>query len=194
MSRTIDSLAKAIGERINQSRIAAELTLDSLADQAQVSRRQLINIEKGDANPSISTLLKIAEALQVTLSHLIEIDIDSPFRITRASERSQLWTGSNGGSGKLVGFTNELCTVELWDWELNSNESHHSEPHIKGTKEILYVNQGTIRINLPKNEILLKRGDSLEFNADQAHKYFNPGKSTARYSLVVIEPKNRSNK
>ena len=58
-----DSIARAIGGRVRQGRGSRGWTLDQLAERSGVSRRMLVSIEQGSANPSITTLLRISDAL-----------------------------------------------------------------------------------------------------------------------------------
>jgi transcriptional regulator with XRE-family HTH domain len=52
------ALASAIGVRVKHERQARRWTLDRLADAAGVSRRMVVNVEQGVANPSVGTLLR----------------------------------------------------------------------------------------------------------------------------------------
>ena len=56
-------------EQVRQSR---RWTLDQLAGAAGVSRRMVVNVEQGAANPSVGTLLRISDALGVGLPSLVE--------------------------------------------------------------------------------------------------------------------------
>jgi transcriptional regulator with XRE-family HTH domain len=53
---------REFGVRVAQARIAAHLTLDQLAERSAVSRRMLIEIEQGRANPSNRIVHAIAHA------------------------------------------------------------------------------------------------------------------------------------
>ena len=53
-------LQKVIGNNIKEIRERRKLTLDAAARQTGVSRSMLAQIEKGDVNPTISVLWKIA--------------------------------------------------------------------------------------------------------------------------------------
>lgn len=66
------ALAEAIGLRVKHERQSRHWTLDQLAEVAGVSRRMLINVEHGAANPSVATLLRISDALGVGLPALVE--------------------------------------------------------------------------------------------------------------------------
>jgi transcriptional regulator with XRE-family HTH domain len=67
MDESIAALALAIGARVRQER---RWTLDQLAAAAAVSRRVVVNVEQGAANPSVGTLLRISKALGVGLPAL----------------------------------------------------------------------------------------------------------------------------
>lgn len=54
-----------IGSRIRQLRKASGLTQEALAFEAGIALRYLAGIERGEENPSLLVLVKIAAALQV---------------------------------------------------------------------------------------------------------------------------------
>ena len=62
MVDTTPALSSAIGERVRQERLARRWTLDRLAEVAGVSRRMVVNVEQGAANPSVGTLLRLSDA------------------------------------------------------------------------------------------------------------------------------------
>ncbi|GAA3269647.1 helix-turn-helix transcriptional regulator [Paenarthrobacter aurescens] len=72
MDESTTTLSLAIGARVKQERQSRGWTLDQLADAAGVSRRMIINVEQGAANPSVGTLLRISDALGVGLPSLVE--------------------------------------------------------------------------------------------------------------------------
>lgn len=62
-----------VGGRIRTLRGERQMTLPALAEKAKVSKGLLSKLENDlDPNPSIKTLRPIAEALDVTLSELLE--------------------------------------------------------------------------------------------------------------------------
>jgi transcriptional regulator with XRE-family HTH domain len=54
--------ALAIGVRVRRERQSRSWTLDQLAAAGGVSRRMVVNVEQGAANPSVGTLLRISDA------------------------------------------------------------------------------------------------------------------------------------
>lgn len=181
-------LAVAIGARVRQERHSRHWTLDQLAEAAGVSRRMLVNVEQGAANPSVGTLLRISDALGVGLPALVEPPETRPVKVTRHGDGAALWTSEAGGRGLLVAGTEPPDVMELWDWVLGPGDHHASEAHTAGTKELLQVHEGTVTLDVADQSVTLESGDAVAFSGEVAHSYANPGPQPARFSLAVFEP------
>jgi transcriptional regulator with XRE-family HTH domain len=188
MSSEVQPLAAAIGARIRKERQSRQWTLDRLAEAAGVSRRLVVSVEQGEANPSIATLLRISDALGVGLPALVEPPLLDAVKVIRRAEGPVLWRGDGGGSAALVAATGRPDVLELWDWRLAPGERHASEAHAPGTKELLQVQEGVVTIEAGAETIVLEPGDALSFPGDVAHAYANAGSVAARFSLAVFEP------
>ncbi len=188
MEQSTAAVASVIGERVRQERQSRRWTLDQLAEAAGVSRRLLVNVEQGAANPSVGTLLRLSDALGVGLPALIEAARPKPMKVTRSGEGARLWSSGAGGSGVLVAGTERPDVVELWDWTLGPGDRHGSEAHSAGTKELLRVHQGTISVEVEGQSVTLGAGDALAFPGDVDHAFANSKKRPARFSLAVFQP------
>jgi quercetin dioxygenase-like cupin family protein/DNA-binding phage protein len=188
MDQNTAALALAIGVRVRQERQSHHWTLDQLAEAAGVSRRMVVNVEQGAANPSVGTLLKISDALGVGLPGLVEPPQPMPVKVTRHGDGAALWSSQSGGRGVLVAGTEPPNVVELWDWTLGPGDCHTSEAHSPDTKELAQVQQGTITFEVAGQSVALDAGDAVAFPGDVAHSYANPGTQPARFSLAVFEP------
>jgi transcriptional regulator with XRE-family HTH domain len=181
-------LTRLIGERVRQERQARLWTLDQLAEVSDVSRRMLINIEQGSANPSIAILLKLSDALGVGLSALVDSPRPTAVKLTRSGTGPVLWSGEAGGRAILVASTVPPDVVELWDWTLGPGDRHVSDAHAAGTRELLHVLQGVVVVEAAEQAVTLQTGDALSFPGDVPHAYANSGASSARFALSVFEP------
>jgi quercetin dioxygenase-like cupin family protein len=188
MDDSITAMASAIGGRVRHERQARRWTLDDLAQAAGVSRRMLVNVEQGAANPSVGTLLRISDALGIGLPALVEPPHPKPVKVTRVGEGAVLWTGAYGGRGVLVAGTGAPDVLELWDWTLGPGDRHDSEAHTEGTKELIQVHDGTITVEASIHTLTLAAGDAIAFPGDVPHAYANAGTEPARFSLAVFEP------
>ena len=70
----MDLTPKDIAEKIKQLRKANKLTQEQLAEKLNIDQRNLVRLESGKGFPSITTLIKIAEALNTTPNFLLSID------------------------------------------------------------------------------------------------------------------------
>ncbi|HEV7623526.1 MAG TPA: XRE family transcriptional regulator [Amnibacterium sp.] len=182
------ALASVIGARIRRERRARGWSLDRLAELADVSRRLVVNVEQGAANPSIGTLLRLADALGVGLPALVEATGPAPVDVVRNGDGAVLWRGERGGRGVLVAGTEPPELVELWEWTLAPGERYESEAHSAGTRELLQVLEGTLTLEVGGDAVELEVGDAVRFPGDAPHAYAGAADATTRFTLAVHEP------
>jgi transcriptional regulator with XRE-family HTH domain len=64
---------RELGLAIRELRLERKLSQEELGAQSQTHRNYVGQVERGERNPSFESLLKIARALNVRLSALIEL-------------------------------------------------------------------------------------------------------------------------
>jgi transcriptional regulator with XRE-family HTH domain len=60
----------ALGEAVRRLRLEAEMSQEQLAERAGTDLTQIGGIERGVRNPSYTTLVRLAEALETTVGEL----------------------------------------------------------------------------------------------------------------------------
>ena len=187
-----DRVARAIGGRIKQGRSSRGWTLDQLAERSGVSRRMLVSIEQGSANPSIATLLLISDALGIGLPALVDMDRSPGLRVTLGPRRPGAVAGSAAaGRPALVAGMHPPDVTELWDWTLGPGESHSSEAHAAGTRELLLVLDGEVELRAGQHAGVLATGDSRSVRLSRQAQLADVNASSAqmaRFALTVFEP------
>ena len=63
---------KELGMRIRYLREQLKMTLEDLSFESNVNKNYLSDLERGNRNPTVKILTRIAEALQVTLEELFK--------------------------------------------------------------------------------------------------------------------------
>lgn len=63
---------KKIGEKIRKFRKDKDITQEKLAELAKVDPKSIVDIESGKRNPTLKTISKIAQKLNVPLSDLLD--------------------------------------------------------------------------------------------------------------------------
>ncbi len=64
-------LHKALGEAIGELREEADLTLEQLADKADMRFQLVSDLERGTTNPMLTTLARISAGLDIEMSDLV---------------------------------------------------------------------------------------------------------------------------
>lgn len=67
-----------VGARLRQLRHARRLTQEQVAERAGLSHKFLGELERGRANPTLTTLSAVSEALGVRLVDLLALETDRP--------------------------------------------------------------------------------------------------------------------
>jgi transcriptional regulator with XRE-family HTH domain len=175
-----------IASRVRAERARRRWTLDELAARSTVSRRLLVQIEHGEANPSLATLLRLAAALGLTLTELLSAEPEPrPVGVVSGQDAMTLWSTPAGSSARLLVSHGPL---ELWSWMLKPGDRRASEPHRPGSLELLIVQTGNVTLDVGVDRVEVAAGESAWFDATRPHAYTNPGAGAATFILVVLEP------
>ena len=73
----ISLLQQKIGNRIRELRESKGISQQNLAAICNFEKANLSRIEAGRTNPTISTLYKISQALEITISELVDVELIS---------------------------------------------------------------------------------------------------------------------
>ena len=82
IERTAPSLVQVVGSRVRAERKSRGFTLDRIAAEAGISTRTLITVELAQASTSLTSLDRIARALDVPV---VELVTDTPVRAIDAA-------------------------------------------------------------------------------------------------------------
>lgn len=168
-------------------RVQCGMTLETLADEAGLTRSYLSKVERGLSNPSIGAAMSIARALGVTVERLFgQVAEDDSIRITRANR------GRAGDSANylslLVGSAGKAMRAFVVRPGQRSGRSTIMSHH--AGEEVLFVLTGTIEIQLGARREVLSPGDCVHFDSTIPHKLKSLSKEPAS-ALVVIASTDR---
>jgi len=172
-----------VSQNVRRLRNAADLSQSALAEKSGVSRRMLVAIEAGEKNVSLATLDRVAEALDVAFSDLIQApDVRDPSRINEVA-----WAGLIPGS-KAVLLAKAVAKreVELWEFCLEPGEIYASEADPEGWSEQVYVVEGSLSIGLADDVHRVESGEFYMFASNQVHTYRNDGRVAVRFVRNVV--------
>jgi XRE family transcriptional regulator, regulator of sulfur utilization len=179
-------LARRIGERLRDERQARNLSLDDLSRASGVSRAALSQIETRKSSPSIGMMWKIAVGLGIPFAELLGGDDNEQGTVLRRADAQVLRSPDGRFESRPIVPSGITPWVEIYELRLSSRAVHRSEAHAAGTREVVVVLSGGLRIEAGGSTFDLESGDSLAFRADQPHAYINPSAGEVRAHNVIV--------
>lgn len=177
-----------VGKRVKSLRAERRVTLEKLANLTGFSKGYLSKVEKSEKAPPVSTLGKIARALDVTISFLLgEVNHYTPISLVRKEERS-LFTRD----GTPFGYAYEAVAhkfmgkmMEPFILTLPVHPPRRTLYQHEG-QEILFVLEGTMKFLHGKEEFIVNRGDCLYFDSGVPHFGESVGNKAVKCFMVIF--------
>lgn len=183
-------LAPSIGGVIRRARKHQGQTLAQLAEASELSLSYLSQIERNLLNPSVGTLKRIADALDLPAGKLMFATDASSSRTTVAVLRK--------GQRKSVSFPQssiryELLTPDLRRrasllWLTAEPDAESGAPMTHEGEDVVVVLKGRLDVEVGGTWYELAAGDSIYFNSELPHRWANRGKGTAEALWVSAPP------
>jgi transcriptional regulator with XRE-family HTH domain len=179
-----------VGGALAALRRQRELSLDELSRQAGVSKSMLSQIERGQANPTVAVVWRLATALGVPLPELLgEARPAPPLLTTTAAHATPLMTSPDGKCElRILGPIELAGRFEWYALSVQPGGTLASQPHEPGSREHLSVLSGVLEVAAGAEAARLRHGETARYAVDVAHRIHNPGKATAQALLVVLHP------
>lgn len=178
-----DVLAHVAGN-VRSLRAERGLSQDGLAALADVSRRMISGIESGEANVSLSTLDRLAQALGVSFSRLVR----PPEMPDNSRIDSLTWRGRSLNShAVLLGTVPAAQEAELWNWSLAAGEVYSAQAGATNWYEMLYVTDGILTVEREGiDPQKIDRGDFLIFTSDHPYRFINHQAVPVRFVRTLV--------
>lgn len=170
----------SLGEKIRARRKEMGVTLRELAAQTDLTHSFISLVERDQADPSITSLRRIAEALDVPLVHFFTNEQAHSPVVRHHRRRKLMLPGShiiyeilNPGSSRQLQF----FTAALEPGAISSDE-----PASHPVEECTLVLQGRLKLEIGSEVYILEKGDSACWDGNLPHRLTSIGEET----LVVI--------
>jgi transcriptional regulator with XRE-family HTH domain len=173
-----------VGARLRQLRTEREKSMRSLARESGLSTNALSMIERGRTSPSVSTLYKLAEALDVPITAFFRLEPPKQDVVfCPVTERKSVPIPN----GQWMGLGGESFTGRMEPFLLILEPGAGSGPFgmLHSGSEFVLCLSGQLEYDLEGQKYTLQSGDSLIFSAQRRHRWKNTGKDTAKVVIVL---------
>jgi len=174
-----------IGNKLKDIRNKRKLSLDEVTKLTGVSKAMLGQIERGQSNPTVSTLWKIATGLKVSFSLFIDENQDD-LKVIDQNDISPIIEDNNRMKLYPIFPFDANKGFEIFTIELEPDCNHISTPHNDGVEEYIIVTEGQIEININDKKFILKKGNSIRFMANSPHSYKNISQERSVFQNIIL--------
>ena len=179
---------QSIGRNIRRLREETGLTLTALSQKAKMTKSTLSKIETGRVSAPISTLLRLAEAMAVTISEFfVEEETNPQFVLTRKGQGKL-----TSRDGSQLGYAYEALALEMKykigePFLLTIKPGDPKGTFQHGGHEFIYMLSGKMLFTVGDHALHLNPGDSLYFDPTHVHTTQVAGKQPARFVCVFMQ-------
>ena len=182
-----DELLSNLGTRLRALRRTRGLTLEMLAQRAQVSRAMISKIERGEKMPTVGILVRVATGLNVSLSALLgEQAPSAAIQLQRADRRSRFRDPSTGFEREAVFSPADGDDVELVRHVLPGFQTTGLlSPYPVPTRKLIFSPSGPLIVEIGGETYRMGPGDALRFDVASAYSFSNPEATLVSYYLFM---------
>jgi transcriptional regulator with XRE-family HTH domain len=162
----------AVGALVLQLRREAGYSIGSLAAAAGLSPGLLSQIERGQGNPSLTTLIKLSQALKVPVGRFFDTK-DQGGALVRRADRRRLEVAEDNLIYELLTphMSGQLGMLRA---QIAAGWDNEDAPFVHPGEECVTIIQGQLHVCVNGVGFDLEEGDSLTYDSSLPHWYRNP--------------------
>lgn len=177
-----------IGEEIKRLRKKKGLNISDLAEKANLSAGMISQVERDMVSPSIVTLWKITQALDVSVGYFFDEDSDVNMNpVVRRDKRKKISVSSHNALYELLS-PDLNRKIEFLYITINPGDSSTDDLVTHEGEEGGIVIKGRLKILMEDREYILEEGDSIYFDSTIPHRYVNIGDEVCESIWAMTPP------
>ncbi len=179
MANSADSTLEAVGPRLKHLRLRRDVTLTQLADETGISTSTLSRLEAGLRRPTLEQLLPLARYYGVTIDSLV----DAP---RTANPRVDLRPMACSDGSVIIPLTRRPGGIQAYKFVLpTGSDDTVPDLHSHEGFDWAYVLNGTLRLVLGDQDLLLNAGEAVEFDTRTPHWFGAISRGPVEYLSLV---------
>ncbi len=182
---------KLIGRKLKSSRLKRDKTIQELAEMSRVSSNMISRIERGLTTPSVEILMKLADALGLSISYFVEeAEKGSTVIFTPAGQGEPIFffEDKHQITSLTQGLRDPGFSVFVDTLEPGCDSGEGGMVHTG--EEFAMVLEGRLEFIIEGETYQLDVGDSIGFKASLPHRWRNTGSGQTRILWIVSPPPN----
>jgi len=181
------ALSSQLGKTVQRLRKAYNLSLSELSEQSGVAKSIISQIERNETNPTLATIWRLSQALDVSIERVLQATEEEPF-LEKTSKGDTPILVSDDGKCRLaiIGWIKTVEWLQWYEFAADPGGILESEAHQRGSVESLSVNEGELDIEVGGVVERVKAGETLRYRCDRPHVIRNATTKPASAVMVCI--------
>ncbi|MFA9379355.1 MAG: helix-turn-helix domain-containing protein [Lachnotalea sp.] len=167
-------LDKNIAANLKRIRKAKNMSLDMMAERTGVSKSMLGQIERGESNPTVTTIGKIVEGMRVSFEELIQTPSEQITMVEMGDITKAIEIENNYRVFIYLAYDKKR-NFEIYLLEINPGCEYKTNAHGENTYECVTVSGGILTLETSEEQYIVEQRNSIKFATDQEHTYRNDG-------------------
>jgi transcriptional regulator with XRE-family HTH domain len=181
------ALSGQLGATVQRLRKAYNLSLSELSQQSGVAKSIISQIERNETNPTLATIWRLAQALDVSIERVLQTTEDEPF-LEKTSRADTPILVSDDGKCRLeiIGWIKTVEWLQCYEFSADPGGILESDAHQRGSVESLSLREGELEVEVAGAKEIVRAGETLRYRCDRPHVIRNLGPSAAHATMVCI--------
>ena len=181
------------GKRIKALRTTKKMSMADLAGKIGISKSLISQVERGEVLPSLTTLDKLATALEVPITRFFNIDVDITEEeniLVRKDKRKKVSIPGSPNSYQVLSPSlhndAEFLCIEYPPGNGKPDFNDNPDVFSHDGMEHFYVLEGTLEFYVNSSRYIINEGDSGVFDSSNSHYFINPTNRMARIIICAL--------
>jgi transcriptional regulator with XRE-family HTH domain len=174
-----------IGDLLRTRRRALDLTLEFVAERCEITKGFLSDVERDKASPSVATLVRLCDVLNVPVGSLFSSVGSS---IVRNDERVPIKFGGTKMQDYLLSPSSAAKAQVILSNMAPGGTGGSALYSLRCEEEFVFVLAGSVTISIEHEETILVKGDAMTFDPRRPHTFRNSSMTKSAQALFMLMP------
>ncbi|WP_395696701.1 helix-turn-helix domain-containing protein [Methylocella sp.] len=181
------ALSGQLGKTVQRLRKAYNLSLSELSEHSGVAKSIISQIERNETNPTLATIWRLSQALDVSIERVLQANDDEPFLEKTARHDTPLLVSDDGRCRlSIIGWIKTVEWLQWYEFCAEPGGVLESEAHQRGSVESLSLLDGELEVEVAGVVERVRAGETLRYRCDRPHLIRNASDAPATALMVCI--------
>ena len=181
------SLSNQLGQAVLKLRKGYGLSLADLSQHSGVAKSIISQIERNETNPTLTTIWRLAHALDVSIESMLRGTEEGPFIEHLGRGTTPIFVSDDGLCRlAVIGWLKTVDWLQWYDFQADPGGVLKSAAHLRGSVECLSVLDGELEVEVGETTAAAEAGETLRYRCDMPHRIRNLSEKPAHATMVCI--------